>query len=98
MFRKIKLFILDRYEFHNIKSVRKYIGGNWEQWHIDCTHSLIWFKVKKIEMMKQSSYRPGCAFGTPYCEYYDFSYEGSRNNFNYEKEVRLQKFKNIIYE
>ena len=96
MIKQLKLFIiykLSLYQYY--ASARKYIGGNWEHWYIDCIHSDLWFQVKK-DLIKDGDYRPGCGRGTPDCEYYDYDYFGSRLYFDYNKQLRIIKIKNII--
>ena len=97
MIKEIKIYIINKlrlYQYYS--SARKIIGGNWERWYIDCIHGYLWFQVKDLKNIKEISYRPGCGCGTPYCEYYDFLYIGSRNDFDYLKQLRIIKLNNII--
>ena len=48
MIKQLKLFIIYKLSlYHYFQSARKYVGGNWEYWYIDCIRSDLWFQVKK---------------------------------------------------
>jgi len=51
--------------FGNYKWCRRWVGGRWECWWIDCCCSMIWLK-----MDSRKDGRPGCGYGTPRVEQY----------------------------
>jgi len=77
-----------KYYFSNRKFVRKWIGGYWECWYIDIIHGDVWIFVTK-EQAYDPKYRPGCGYGTPYCEYYPIGYFDSKLYFTKEEKIRL---------
>jgi len=93
----LKYVFLDKFiNLANIKEYRKLKGGYWEKWYIDCIHSEIWFERTYKQITNRE--RPGCGFGTPYCEYYNvdmFGYLQQKDYFNIE---RILKLKRIIKE
>ena len=85
-----------RYLCSNRKWFRKWYGGYWEQWYIDCFHCDIWFDIDKKSALNgiindEAKFRPGCGFGTPYCEYYPIQYFGSKLKLNDEIVTQLER-------
>jgi len=80
--------------FSNSKRVRRYIGGYWEKWYIDVIHCDLWFYITKEQAY--GYYRPGCGYGTPYCEYYPIEFFDYKTNFSSINLERKMKFKKIL--
>ena len=86
-----------KYWCWNYKWYREWVGGYWEQWYIDAVHSEIWFDITKKEAYE--GFRPGCGYGTPYCEYYGLNFFEYKTKFTKETKIKLdrqQKLKRIL--
>jgi len=68
--------------FSHYKWCRKYIGGYWELWYIGICND-IWFHIDFKE--GYNNFRPGCGFGTPFCEYYPMNYFGYKTDLCWEE-------------
>lgn len=86
--------ILKRY--CRYKWVRKYLGGYWECWYIDILHCDIWFSVNTKLVFDKYGFRPGCGYGTPFCEYYPVNFFDTRDKFNKEQYKRVLKLNRIL--
>jgi len=94
MKKSIILFIGNYINLTNYSFFRKLKGGYWERWYIDCIHSDLWFE-RTYEQIKKRE-RPGCGFGTPYCEYYSvnmFGYLSEKDYYNFD---RIRKLKRVL--
>ena len=78
----------------NWKWVRKRLGGYWELWYIDIIHTEIWFQIKEEQAF--GNYRPGCGYGTPFCEYYDLGFFDYKTQFDLTQ-CKREKLLNDLY-
>jgi hypothetical protein len=53
---------LDRFEWY-----RRWCGGHWELWWVDCVNATIWHQVGECSLKTQIRPTPLCR-GTPLCE------------------------------
>jgi hypothetical protein len=54
------------------RGYRRWRGGHWERWWVDCCQSEVWIRLRPSELPCHASRgtRPGCCFGSPVCEDY----------------------------
>jgi hypothetical protein len=94
MIKKILKYFFSSYTLSQYKWYRREIGGYWEYWKHHVSVPDLWYRVDS----PYEKYRPGCAAGTPYCEYYPYNFEGYKTEWenNNKNIIRSSKLKRIL--